>query len=210
MAFLLGFLPAWAPPAALQKLPEAPRSRPFPGQAWSRLARAGTAVRQRYGTAFYTSTLYVDLAVLKAKLPKGARPTIPAIARALAEGEVPVLFHTCFLQEASGPMNLRFMHEALAPRWPKGRFDPTAPSLEAFNAFFRQPIAQGLVNEVALDGRGGLIFQSGEGAPTRMHHPDLAQAYLRAYFGDRPLDALFRDSLLLELPARMEAEGLLP
>jgi hypothetical protein len=209
MAFLLGLL-LFAAPAPVQKLPEPLRNHPFPGQPRHLLARAGTALLYRYGTPFYTSTLYVDLKVLRSKLPKGQRPTVPAIARTLAEGEVPVLFHTRFLQEASGPSNLRFMHQALAPRWPRGRFDPEAPELAAFNAFFRLPIAQGLVNEVGLDGKGGMAFRTGEEAPTRLRHPDLALAYLRMHFGDAPLDPLFRDSLLLELPARMEAEGLLP
>lgn len=194
LALLLLTGPLPLRPTRLQENP--PPQQVLPGHGRVELSFVGTATRQRFHVDFYVMTLYVDLRTLRRRLDPSARQDPAAIARALASGEVPILFRNHFLLEAGGEANLRFTHESLRRYWPDATFDPDAAELRSFNRYFGTTVRRDHTGDVWVDGRGSLLFGKMGQKPVVSHVPNLARAFAAMYFADPPRDPEFRKTLL--------------
>lgn len=172
------------------------------------LKAAGVHLRIRDGRKLYALCLYVDVRTL-ARLTRGQPRDAEALARLLVEGKAAHAFVARIVEPFPRESRMAFLLGNLERAWPGSGFDPGAPALKRFSAFFDRALAKGDETQVWVE-PGGLIHTRQAGGPaTGTRDAILASAFSATYLGERCMDPALKADLLRELPAVVELEEML-
>lgn len=202
-----------AAPPALQIVEQAshegfPLERPFQDRGPGKLEAVGVYLRYREEQKLYALCLYVDVARLR-RLTAGTARTPAQLAALLVAGRVRHAFVTRFVEPLPRERRMRFLLGNLEKAWPGPGFDPEAPGLRRFAAFFDRPVPRGAETQVWIDTRGGIAAREAGGPATRVRDPRLRQAFTASYLGEQPMDPEMKATLLAELPQILALDDLL-
>lgn len=183
---------------------EFPAERAFPGRPRQEVRAAGVSTRHKFGEDFYRICLYVDARELAARAAESERSPA-ALARLLVSGKVSHGYVTRFLRGVGREARVSFLIGNLRAYWPDSKFDPRAPSLRAFRAFFDRYLARDAVTEVFIDARGALYTREGQGPVTKTRDARIARAFAASYLAERSMDDEMKAQLIAGLPGLLEA-----
>jgi len=185
-----------------------PLQRPFPGKGRRLLKATGVHLRVRDGAKLYALCFYVDTAALAARTKESPR-SAEALAAKIVEGGVAHAFVSRFVQGVPRENRMAFLLGNLKEAWSGPGFDPGAPAIRRFSAFFDRPVVQGAETQVWISPGGVLHTLEAGGRPTVTRDPAIAAAFTASYLGARPMDPVLKADLLRELPAVLELEEMM-
>lgn len=216
-------LPALAAPARPQAQPQHraqlrlveqasqegfPLARRFLDRRGPTLKAAGVYLRIRDGQKLYALCLYVDVRAL-ARLTRGRDRDAEALARLLVEGRAAHAFVARIVEPFPRENRMAFLLGNLERAWPGPGFDPEAPALRRFSAFFDRALAKGDETQVWVEPGGLIHTRQAGGAPATTRDPEIASTFSATYLGARCMDPALKADLLRELPAVVELEEML-
>lgn len=175
-----------------------PINRPFLDGDTLPVEAAGLYLRAREGRTLYALCLYVDLGQLRSLAGKPPYAT-ETLAELLVEGKVRHAFITRFVQALPRTNRMAYLIGNLGAAWPRGIFDPTAPSLQPFLAFFDKEVTAGTETQVWVGADAAIVAREPGKAVVRTQDADLAKAFTASYLGPRPMDPMMKDQLLKDI-----------
>lgn len=181
-----------------------PLERRFLDARLPKLQAVGVYLRIRDGVKLYALCLYVDVPGLLALTRDGNRSP-DRLASLLVEGRVAHAFVSRFVDAIPRENRLGFLKGNLAKAW-VGTFEPEAPEVQRFMAFFDRDLPRGSETQVWIDAQGSLHTREKGGKSTATTAPALARAWTAAYLGAQPMDEGMKLDLLRELPDVMGLE----